>query len=67
MAAGSVALLVLRRRRGVLLVAGVLVGAWLLTGEVYATTGNTNYAKVFAPDDPGAARLGRPGGARQAT
>jgi hypothetical protein len=48
MAAGSVALLVLRRRRGVLLVASVLVAAWLLTGEVYATTGNTNYAKVFA-------------------
>ena len=44
----AVVLLVLRRRRWVAAVAAVLVGAWLLTGEIYATKTNTNYSRVFA-------------------
>ena len=44
----TVVLLVLRRRRWVVAVAAVLVGAWLLTGEIYATKTNTNYSRVFA-------------------
>jgi hypothetical protein len=41
-------LLLFRRRRWVPAVAVVLGAAWLLTGEVYATVGNTDQANVFA-------------------
>jgi hypothetical protein len=44
----TVVLLVLRRRRWAVAVAAVLVGVWLLTGEIYATKTNTNYSRVFA-------------------
>jgi hypothetical protein len=48
-AAVSLVLLALRARRGVPLLAAVLVGAWLLTGEVYATITNEEAANdVFA-------------------
>jgi hypothetical protein len=43
-----VLLLVFRRRRWVPALAVVLGAAWLLTGEVYATVGNTDYANTFA-------------------
>ncbi len=44
----SLALLALRSRRGVPVVAAVLVGAWLLTGQIYATKANTDYASTVA-------------------
>ncbi len=44
----SVVLLVLRHRRGVGVLAAVLLGSWLLTGQIYATIGNTDEANVFA-------------------
>ena len=44
----SVVLLALRHRRGVPALAAALLCAWLLTGEIYATHGNTDYANVFA-------------------
>ncbi len=44
----SIVLLLLRHRRGVPVVTAVLVAAWLLTGEIYATVGNTDEANVFA-------------------
>jgi hypothetical protein len=44
----SVVLLLVRRRRGVPVLAAVLVGAWLLTGQIYTTIGNTDEANVFA-------------------
>jgi hypothetical protein len=48
----SVVLLALRRRRGVPALAAVLLFAWLLTGEIYATHGNSDYANVFAQKIP---------------
>jgi hypothetical protein len=51
-AAVSVALLVVRRRRWVPVVAAVLLGAWLLTGQIYAANANADYADVFAKDIP---------------
>jgi hypothetical protein len=41
-------LFALRRRRWVAAVTALLVCAWLLTGEIYATKTNTHYSKVFA-------------------
>jgi hypothetical protein len=43
-----VLLLLLRRRRWVPALAVGLGAAWLLTGEVYATVGNTDYGNTFA-------------------
>ncbi len=43
-----VLLLVFRRRGWIPAVAVALGGAWLLTGQVYATVGNTDQANVFA-------------------
>ena len=52
-AAVSLALLALRRRRGVPAIALVLLGAWLLTGEVYATVTDEQEANnVFAATLP---------------
>lgn len=51
-AAVSVALLAVRRRRWVPVAAAVLLGAWLLTGEIYAANANADYADVFAKDIP---------------
>ena len=48
----SLILLALRHRRGVALVAVGLTAAWLLTGEIYATHGNTDYSHVFAQTLP---------------
>ncbi len=47
-AALSVALLVLRRRRHVPVVAAAVLAAWLLTGQIYAANANANYSDVFA-------------------
>ncbi len=47
-AAVSVVLLALRARRGVALLTVVLVGAWLLTGEIYETSANIDEANGFA-------------------
>jgi hypothetical protein len=44
----TVVLFALRRRRWAAAVTAVLVCAWLLTGEIYATDTNTHYSKVFA-------------------
>ena len=44
----SLVLLALRHRRGVAVLAAVLAAAWLLTGEIYATRGNTDYSHVFS-------------------
>ena len=38
----SIVLLVLRHRRGVAVLAAVLAGAWLVTGQIYATVGITD-------------------------
>ena len=51
-AAVSLALLILRRERHVPLITAVLLGAWLLTGEIYAANANADYADVFAKDIP---------------
>ncbi len=48
----SVVLLVRRRRRGVPALTVVLLFAWLLTGEIYATHSNTDYAHAFAQKIP---------------
>jgi hypothetical protein len=48
----SLALLALRHRRAVPAVAAVLAAAWLLTGEIYATQGNDDEARVFAQKLP---------------
>ncbi len=48
----SLGLLVLRRRRGVPLLAALLCGAWLLTGEIYATRTDMDEAAVFAAKLP---------------
>ena len=48
----SVVLLVLRHRRGVGVLAAVLLGAWLLTGQIYATIGNTDAANDAAKKIP---------------
>jgi hypothetical protein len=48
----SIVLLVFRRRRWVPLLAAVLAGAWLLTGQIYATIGNTDEANSFAKKIP---------------
>ena len=48
----SVVLLALRHRRGVPALAAALLCVWLLTGEIYATHGNTDYANVFAKNLP---------------
>jgi hypothetical protein len=44
----SIVLLVVRRRRGVGALAAVLLGAWLLTGQIYATIGLTDSATKAA-------------------
>src|SRR5262249_33106935 len=41
-------LLTLRRRRWVVALTALLVGAWLLTGEIYVTKTNTDYGRLFA-------------------
>ncbi len=51
-AAVSIVLLILRRERRVPLIAAVLLGAWLLTGEIYAANANADYSDVFAKDIP---------------
>ncbi len=48
----TVAVLAFRRRRWVAAGATLLVAAWLLTGQIYATKTNTNYSKVFASRIP---------------
>ncbi len=48
----SIALLAFRRRRGVPVLAAVLTCAWLLTGEIYATSANTHYANKFVKTLP---------------
>jgi hypothetical protein len=44
----SIILLVLRHRRFTGVIAALLAGAWLLTGQIYATIGNTDEANTFA-------------------
>ena len=56
----SIVLLVLRHRRGVGVLAAVLAGAWLLTGQIYATIGNTTTANTLREEDSRPAGLGRP-------
>jgi hypothetical protein len=51
-AAVFLALLALRGRRGVTLLAVALAGAWLLTGEVYATVTDNDEARTFAAKLP---------------
>jgi hypothetical protein len=51
-AAVSVMLLILRRRHRVPLIAAVVLGVWLLTGEIYAANANGDYADVFAKEIP---------------
>ena len=51
-AAVSLALLVLRGRRGAAIAAVVLTGGWMLTGEIYATIGNLDEANQFAATLP---------------
>jgi hypothetical protein len=48
----TVVVLALRRRPWVAAGAALLVGAWLLTGEVYATKTNSDYSKLFASRIP---------------
>jgi hypothetical protein len=48
----TVVVFLLRRRPWVAAGAGVLVAAWLLTGEIYATNTNTDYSKIFASRVP---------------
>jgi hypothetical protein len=48
----TVVVLVFRKRRWVPAIVAVLVGAWLLTGEIYATKTNANYSKLFASRIP---------------
>lgn len=48
----SLVLLLLRRRRGVALAAVVLAGAWMLTGEIYATISDNDEANKFAATLP---------------
>jgi hypothetical protein len=50
--AATVLLFALRRRRWVLGLTAALVGAWLLTGEIYVTKTNTDYATSFASRIP---------------
>jgi hypothetical protein len=45
--AAAILLFALRTRRWVAGVAALLVGAWLLTGEIYVTKTNSDYSKVF--------------------
>lgn len=51
-AAASLALLALRKRRFVPALTALLAGAWLLTGEIYATVGNTDEANRLATPAP---------------
>jgi hypothetical protein len=46
-------LLGLRKRPLVPLLAALVLGAWLLTGEIYATVGNTDEANLLATPAPG--------------
>ena len=48
----SIVLLALRHRRGVGVLAAVLAGAWLMTGQIYATIGNTTTANSYAKKIP---------------
>ena len=48
----SIVLLALRHRRGVGVLAVVLAGAWLMTGQIYATIGNTTTANSYAKKIP---------------
>ena len=47
-AAVTIVLFAFRSRRGAPALAALLVAAWLLTGEIYATRTNANYSRVFA-------------------
>ncbi len=51
-AALSVGLLVARRRHWVPIAAAVLLGGWLLTGQIYAANANADYSDVFAKEIP---------------
>jgi hypothetical protein len=46
--AATILLFALRRRRFVAGAAALVVGAWLLTGEIYVTKTNSDYSKDFA-------------------
>ena len=48
MVAATILLFALRGRRWVSALTALLVGAWLLTGEIYVTKTNSDYSKVFA-------------------
>jgi hypothetical protein len=48
----SIVLLARRHRRGVGALAAVLAGAWLMTGQIYATIGNTTTANSYAKKIP---------------
>jgi len=48
----SVVLLALRHRGGVGVLAAVLAGAWLMTGQIYATIGNTTTANSYSKKIP---------------
>jgi len=48
----SLGLFALRSRRGVPLLAALLLGAWLLTGEIYATKSDDDEASSFAANLP---------------
>jgi hypothetical protein len=52
MVAATVVLFALRGRRRVVGLTALLVGAWLLTGEIYVTKTNTDYARSFASRMP---------------
>ena len=51
-ALATIVLLSLRHHRGVRAIAMVLLLVWLVTGEIYATKGNTDEANVFATAIP---------------
>jgi hypothetical protein len=50
--AASIALIAFRARRLVVGMTALLVGAWLLTGEIYVTKTNSDYSKIFATRFP---------------
>jgi hypothetical protein len=50
--AATILLFALRRRRWVVGGIALLVGAWLLTGEIYVTKTNSDYSKIFASRMP---------------
>jgi hypothetical protein len=48
----AIALFALRGRRRIVGLTAVLVGVWLLTGEIYVTKTNSDYSKIFASRIP---------------